>query len=127
MAAGAVDVTIAATPDEVWAKVGDFGGVAVLFPGIESFRLEGDDRVIGMFGMEIRERLLARDEASRVLTYSVVGGVPVESHTATVSVEDDGDGGSKVIWAYDVTPDEMAPIFGDTYKGALGALENSFT
>ena len=61
MAAGAVDVTIAATPDEVWAKVGDFGGVGVLFPAIESFRLEGDDRIIGMFGMEIRERLLARD------------------------------------------------------------------
>jgi hypothetical protein len=88
--------------------------------------LEGDDRIIGMFGMEIRERLLARDEESRVLTYSVVGGVPIDSHTATVSVEPDGDG-SKVIWAYDVSPDEMAPIFGDTYKGALAALENSFS
>ena len=126
MAAGAVDVTIAATPDEVWAKVGDFAGVGVLFPGIESFRLEGDDRIIGMFGMEIRERLLARDEESRVITYSVVDGVPIESHTATISVEPDG-GGSKVIWAYDVTPDEMAPIFGDTYKGALASLEGTFS
>ena len=126
MAAGAVDARIAATPDEVWAKVGDFAGVGVLFPAIESFRLEGDDRIIGMFGMEIRERLLARDEESRVITYSVVGGVPIDSHTATVSVEPDGTG-SKVIWAYDVSPDEMAPIFGDTYKGALAALENSFS
>jgi carbon monoxide dehydrogenase subunit G len=126
MAAGAVDTKIDATPDEVWAKVGDFAGVRVLFPAIESFRLEGDERIIGMFGMEIRERLLARDEESRVLTYSVVGGVPIESHTATVSVEPEGDG-SKVIWAYDVTPDEMAPIFGDTYKGALAALVDSFS
>ncbi len=125
MAAGAVDVTIAATPDEVWQKVGDFGGVDTFFPGVESFRLEGDDRIIGMFGMEIREKLLARDEERRVLTYSVVGGVPIDTHTATISVEPDG-AGSKVIWAYDVTPDEMAPIFGDTYKGALAALENSF-
>jgi mxaD protein len=126
MAAGAVDVTIAATPDEVWKKVGDFAGVAEFFPGIESFRLEDDDRIIGMFGMEIRERLLARDEENRVLTYSVVDGVPIETHTATISVEPDGDG-SLVIWAYDVTPDEMAPIFGDTYKGALAALENGFS
>jgi carbon monoxide dehydrogenase subunit G len=126
MAAGAVDVTIAATPDEVWEKVGDFAGVGVLFPGLESFRMEGDERIIGMFGMEIRERLLARDEGARVLTYSVVGGVPIESHTATISVEPDS-AGSKVIWAYDVTPDEMAPIFGDTYKGALAALEGSFS
>jgi mxaD protein len=126
MAAGAVDVTIAAAPDEVWGKVGDFAGIELLFPGLESFRMEGDDRIIGMFGMEIRERLLARDEEARVLTYSVVGGVPIESHTATISVEPDG-AGSKVIWAYDVTPDEMAPIFGDTYKGALAALEGSFS
>ncbi len=125
MAAGAVDVTIAAAPDEVWKKVGDFAGARDFFPGIETFRMEGDDRVIGMFGMEIRERLLSRDEERRVLTYSVVGGVPIDSHTATISVEPEG-AGSKVIWAYDVTPDEMAPIFGDTYKGALAALENSF-
>jgi carbon monoxide dehydrogenase subunit G len=126
MAAGAVDVTIAADPDAVWEKVGDFAGVGVLFPGLESFRMEGDERIIGMFGMEIRERLLARDEEARVLTYSVVGGVPIDSHTATISVEADG-AGSKVIWAYDVAPDEMAPIFGDTYKGALAALEGSFS
>jgi carbon monoxide dehydrogenase subunit G len=125
MAAGAVDVTIAATPDEVWAKVGDFGGVGVLFPAIESFRLEGDDRIIGMFGMEIRERLLGKDDASRTITYSVVDGVPIDSHTATISVEEE-DGGSRVIWAYNVSPDEMAPIFGDTYKAALAALENTF-
>jgi mxaD protein len=126
MAAGAVEVTVAAAPDEVWKKVGDFGGLAEFFPGIESFRLEGDDRVIGMFGMEIRERLLARDETNRVITYSVIEGVPIDSHTATISVEPAGDG-SKVVWAYDVTPDEMAPIFGDTYKAALASLENSLS
>ena len=92
MAAGAVDVTIAATPDAVWAKVGDFGGIDTFFPGIESFRVEGDDRVIGMFGMEIRERLLSRDEAARTITYSVIDGVPIEKHTATISVEPDGEG-----------------------------------
>jgi carbon monoxide dehydrogenase subunit G len=126
MAEGAVDVTVNATPDAVWAKVGDFGGVGDFFPGIESFRLEGDDRVIGMLGLEIRERLLARDDATRTISYSVIDGVPLESHTATISVESAGEG-SKVIWAYDVKPDEMAPIFGDTYKGALAAVEAAFS
>jgi mxaD protein len=123
MAAGAVDVTVAAAPDAAWKVVGDFGGVANFFPGIESFRLEGDDRIIGMFGMEIRERLLSRDEDARVIAYSVVEGVPIDSHKATITVEPAGEG-SKVTWAYEVTPDEMAPIFGDTYKAALAALEN---
>jgi carbon monoxide dehydrogenase subunit G len=126
MAEGAVDTTLAATPDEVWAKVGQFGSIAELFPAIESFRVEGDDRVIGMFGMEIRERLVARDEETRTLTYSVVAGVPLDSHSATISVEPEGTG-SKVTWAYAVTPDEMAPVFGDTYKAALASLENSFS
>lgn len=126
MAEGAVDVTVGAAPDEVWKKVGDFGGVADFFPGIDTFRLEGDDRIIGMFGMEIRERLVSRDDATRTICYSVVGGVPIDSHEATISVEPDGDG-CKVTWAYAVTPDEMAPIFGDTYKAALASLENAFS
>ena len=126
MAEGAVDVTVSAAPDTVWDKIGDFGGLADFFPGIDSFRLEGDDRIIGMFGMEIRERLVARDDAGRSITYSVVEGVPVDSHEATITVESEGDG-SKVTWTYAVTPDEMAPIFGDTYKAALASLENAFS
>jgi carbon monoxide dehydrogenase subunit G len=125
MAEGAVDVIVDATPDEVWAKVGDFGGVGDFLPGIDTFRLEGDDRIIGMFGMEIRERLLNRDDATRSISYSVIEGVPIESHTATMTVEADGDG-SKVTWAYNVVPDEMAPIFGDTYKAGLAAIQAAF-
>ena len=126
MAEGSVNVSVGASADEVWKVVGDFGGIDVFFPGIESFRTEGDDRVIGMFGMEIRERLLARDEAARTLTYSVVEGVPIDSHTATIAVEAEGDG-SKVTWSYAVVPDEMAPVFGDTYQAALKELEANFT
>ncbi len=126
MAEGAVDVTVVAAPDEVWRRVGDFGAVKDFFPGIDSFRLEGDDRIIGMFGMEIRERLVSRDDETRTITYSVVGGVPIDSHQASITVEPDGEG-SKVTWAYAVSPDEMAPIFGDTYKAALVSLQNTFS
>ena len=126
MAEGAVDVSVGAPPDEVWAKLGDFGGIGEYFPGIESCRLEGDDRVIGLFGMEIRERLMTRDDQKRTLTYTVVAGVPVESHSATITVEPEGDG-SKVTWSYAVTPDEMAPVFGDSYQAALTSVENLFS
>jgi mxaD protein len=125
MAAGEVDVTVNAAPDAVWEKIGDFGGLASFMPGIDSCVLEGDDRVLSLMGMSIRERLTGRDEAARSITYSVVDGVPIESHTATITVEPAGDG-SKVTWSYDVSPDEMAPIFGDTYKGALASLEGLF-
>jgi hypothetical protein len=55
----------------------------------------------------------------------VVDGVPIEKHTATISVEPEG-GHSRVIWAYDVAPDEMAPVFGETYKAALETLAGTF-
>jgi carbon monoxide dehydrogenase subunit G len=121
MAEGSVSVTVSVPPEEAWSVAGSFDGIAEWFPGIESFRIEGDDRVIGMFGMEIREHLIARDDAARVLEYSVVDGVPLEAHRAKISVAPDGDG-SVVTWWYDVEPDEMAPIFGDTYQKALDAV-----
>ncbi len=126
MAEGAVDLTVSAAPHEVWKVVGDFAGVKDFFPGIDSFRMEGDDRIIGMFGMEVREHLLTRDDETRTISYSVIAGVPIDSHRATITVEPEGEG-SKVTWAYDVIPDEMAPIFGDTYKAALVSLGNTFS
>lgn len=125
MAEGSVDTEVAAPVDEVWALVGDFGGVGALFPDLESFRLEGDDRIIGMYGMEIREHLVSRDDETRTLEYSVVDGVPLERHLARVSVAPSGDG-SLVTWWYDVEPESMAPIFGDTYRNALGVLAARF-
>jgi carbon monoxide dehydrogenase subunit G len=125
MAEGSVEKKINASPEAVWAMAGSFDGVDKFFPGIESFRLEGDDRIIGMFGLEVRERLLSRDEEAMALEYSVVDGVPIESHKARVSVAADGDG-SLVTWSYDVQPEEMAPIFGQTYTGALDELAKHF-
>ncbi|MHB8219991.1 MAG: SRPBCC family protein [Acidimicrobiales bacterium] len=120
-----VSIEIDAPPSEVWATVGDFGAVGDFLSGIDSFRLEGEDRVIGMFGMEIRERLVARDDDDRSITYSVVDGVPLERHEATIAVAPAGTG-SVVTWSFDVTPDEMAPIFADTYGKALQALQARF-
>jgi carbon monoxide dehydrogenase subunit G len=126
MAQGAVDVTIGAAPDAVWVKVGDFGAIGEFLPGIDSFRLEGDERVIGIFGMEVRERLLSRDDATRTISYSVIAGLPVESHKATLSVEPEGEG-SMVTWAYEVEPAEMAALLNDNYKAALAALAATFS
>jgi len=123
MAKEQIEMEIAASADEVWRKVGDFGAVGDFLPGIDNVVLEGDDRVIGMLGMEIRERLIERDDRARSLTYSVVDGVPVEQHRATVAVAADGHG-SRVTWSFDVVPDEMAPIFADTYRKALEALRD---
>ena len=125
MASGAVECELTVSADDAWAAVGDFAGVGVIFPDLESLEIEGDDRILGMFGMKIRERLIERDDAGRRLVYSITEGVPVDSHKGIVAVEEVGSG-SKVIWAWDVTPDEMSDLMGASYSGALEQLKKHF-
>ena len=122
---GSVDIAVNGSPGEVWALVGDFGAVRDVMPGIDSIELEGDDRVIGMFGMKIRERLVERDDQARSITYTIVDGVPIESHRATVTVAPEGEG-CRVTWAVDAMPDEMLPVFVDSYQKGLEALAARF-
>ena len=90
MGTARAEIDIDRPADEVWAVVGDFGGIADWMPGIESCVVDGDDRVLKTMGMEIIERLERRDEEQRELVYAIVGGVPVVNHKATITVVPQG-------------------------------------
>jgi carbon monoxide dehydrogenase subunit G len=123
MAEGKTEVEIARSPEDVWALVGDFGGLADWMPGIESCELDGDVRKLQTMGMEIHERLVDRDDASRTISYSITKGpMPLEHHLATLSVAPSGDG-SVLTWAYEVRPDDMAAAFGPVYEGSARAVK----
>jgi mxaD protein len=115
-------IDIEGSPDAVWALAGDFGGIAGWMPGMESCRVEGDNRILDTMGMTITETLLSKDDAARAITYAIVDGVPVESHEATVTVTASGDG-SHVTWVVDATPDEMADLMQSVYQQSLEALK----
>lgn len=122
MASATAELTMSATPDAVWAIVRDFHGLAGWMPGIESSEADGDDRVLSMMGMSIRERLVKLDEGAKSITYSIVDGAPVESHEATITVHA-ADGGSRVTWDVTATPDEMAGLMQGIYQQALEPLK----
>ena len=65
MADGKAEAKIAKPPDEVWALVGDFGGLDEWMPGIEACELDGDVRKLQTMGMEIHEQLKERDDDAR--------------------------------------------------------------
>ena len=109
--------------DAVWAVVGDFGGIALWMPGVESCHVDGDDRVIKMMGMEVIERLERRDDEDRELVYRIVGGVPVINHEATITVSAQGDE-SHVTWDVEVEPDEMTDVMHQVYQQSLQALKD---
>jgi carbon monoxide dehydrogenase subunit G len=122
MATATAELTMSSSPDAVWAVVRDYHGLQGWMPGIEESVAEGDDRVLSMMGMTIRERLVKLDEDGKALTYSIVDGAPVESHEATITVHD-ADGGSRVTWDVTATPDDMAALMQGLYQGALEALK----
>jgi uncharacterized membrane protein len=119
---GQAAIDIDRSADEVWAVAGDFGGLGGWMPGIETCRVEGEDRILDTMGMTITERLVSKDDANRVLTYSVTDGAPVETHQAVITVTPAGDG-SHVTWDVEATPDEMAELMAGLYQQALEALK----
>ena len=124
MADGQTEVSIDASPDEVWKLVREFGTLDEWMPGIESCTVEGDVRTLSMMGMEIKEQLRTLDDDKRSIAYSVIK-LPLEgldSHTATITVEPEGNG-SKVTWHVDVKPDEMLGMFLPVYEGSIGEIK----
>lgn len=123
MADGKVEVEIARSPEDVWALIGDFGGLGDWMPGIESCEVEGDVRKLQTMGMEIHEQLVERDDTDRRISYTIIQSpMPLEHHLATLSVTAQGDG-SRLEWAYEVRPDEMAAAFGPVYEGSAKAVK----
>ena len=122
MGQGKVEIDIAGSPADVWALVGDFGGIAGWMPGMESCRLEGDNRILDAMGMTITEKLVSKDDGAMAITYSIIDGVPVDSHEATITVSAAGEG-SRVTWEVAATPDEMSDLMVGVYQGSLDALK----
>ncbi len=116
------EITIDRPAAEVWAIIGNFGELTWM-PGVETCVLEGDERILGMLGMRIVERQLARDDEARTLTYGIVDGdMNPEVHEATITVMPAGSG-SFVTW--DVrTDDAMVEVMQGAYNGALDALKH---
>lgn len=121
MATGEVHADLPHDPATVWSVIADFGGIDRWLPGVTACRLEGDERVLEMAGMTIRERRLSSDDEARRLVYGITGGAPVDAHRATITAAPAGDG-CRVTWAVEVTPDEMLPLMLDVYRQGLEAL-----
>jgi mxaD protein len=122
MATGQAAIDIKGSPDEVWAVVGDFGGIGGWMPGMDSCKVVGEDRILETLGMTITERLVSKDDGGRALTYAIVDGAPVESHQAVITVSPSGDA-SRVTWDVEAMPDEMADLMATIYQQALEALK----
>lgn len=95
---------VAAAADAVFALLGDFSRLKAGGP-IESVSYEGEGigmvRTINMNGGVVIERLEHHDSNSRSFTYAILNNdspLPFSNYRATVQVDDNGDGTSRVDW-----------------------------
>jgi carbon monoxide dehydrogenase subunit G len=119
------EIDINRPADDVWKVVRDFGGLAEWMPGIESCRVEGDDRILETMGMELVETLRRCDDDARTLVYGITKSpMGIEHHEATIAVTPTGDSTSHVTYSVDVTPDSMTEVMSGAYAGALTTLKS---
>lgn len=125
---------LAASSDEVWAFVSDFGGYASWQPHIESVEMQpnGDRKVNFTRGDSVLDRIAVKDDETRALTYELVPGqdVPMTSLAATFVVTGAGDG-CEVEYAIEIdVPDAMQEMarggVGADIDGALAGLTSKF-
>ncbi|WP_216903059.1 SRPBCC family protein [Nocardia alni] len=107
------DIAIDASPQHVWDVVRDVGAVHErLLPGrVVGTRIDGVERFLTFpDGHVIRELIIAIDEQSRRLAYSVVDGArpALEYHHASFEVRAEGEC-ARLMWITDVLPDAAAP------------------
>ena len=104
---------VRAAPSAVWDALRDFPNVhRRLAAGfVTDSRPEEDGAVRHITfanGMQVRERLVALDEARRRVVYTAQGG-RASHHNASAQVLDAGDGTTRFVWITDLLPDAMAP------------------
>jgi Polyketide cyclase / dehydrase and lipid transport/Domain of unknown function (DUF4331) len=126
-------VDLAASPDQVWAVIGQFGGM--WNPLITSIKLTGEGvgqlRTIELIdGKQIIDRLEFMDNSQRLSRYTNLSGIPAVDYTGTLDVKPKGSG-SSVEWRVHFLADNQPTIIVRTIAATLmkrgfEGLEKSF-
>jgi carbon monoxide dehydrogenase subunit G len=124
------EISLDASPDDVWDVVQDVGAVHTRFaPGfVVDTKLEaGPARVVTFAnGFVARELIVGIDKEARRLAYSVVGG-QAKHHNASFQVAADGAHTTKLIWITDVLPDSVAATFETMIDQGVKAIEKALS
>jgi hypothetical protein len=125
-----------ASPDEVWAVVGDFGALAAWHPGVAICDVERHGDVVHRHirtvdGGEILERESGDHPETHSYTYEILSSpLPVRDYRAIFRVLPAAEG-STVVWCstfepVDVPAAEAAAVIAGIYESGLAAIAQRF-
>lgn len=119
------DITLTATPDDVWDALRDFGAPheRLVRGFVVDAKSDGNERVITFVnGAVVRELLVSVDEDRRRLAYAIVDGFTHYQGTATVTPD---GAGSRLVWEIDLLPDEAAPAVAELMAAGADAMRRT--
>jgi uncharacterized protein YndB with AHSA1/START domain len=108
------ELTLNASPAQVWDAVRDVGAIhRRLAPGfVTDTRLEEGARVVTFAnGVVARELIVSVEEDAQRLVWSVVGGRATH-HNSSFQVFPGAGGGTRLVWITDLLPDAVAAALG---------------
>ena len=123
------DVTIDASPDAVWAVLGDLASTPEWIPGVVEASVDDGQRVCRTAdGQEIRERIVGYSEVDRSWGYEQSQvPLPITGSRGTLKVREEG-GGSRVEWdaSFDLVDPgqeaQLVPTIDGYYRQTLESL-----
>ena len=113
--------------DQVWEALADVYALPTRLAAgfVTNSRRDGDDRLLTFAnGMEVRERILAVDEAQLLIVYIVIG-VQMNLHRASDTVTTRPNGQTQVTWTAQVSPAELAPGMDDMMEVGAAAIKRT--
>lgn len=121
---------VPAPADAVWAVLREFGGLTKLAPGFVAactLEEEGAVRLVRFVnGMEVRERLVTRDDGARRIVYTAFGGHATH-HNASAQVLPLAADRCRFVWTADLLPDALAPAIGQMMQAGAEAMRSALT
>ena len=121
------ELTLGASPAEVWDVIRDVGAIhRRLAPGfVLDARLEDGARVVTFAnGVVARELIVSVEEDLRRLVWSVVVGRATH-HNSSFQVFPGVNGGTRLVWITDVLPDAVAVPLGGMVEEGSKAIQRT--
>jgi len=121
------EITVAASPEQVWDAMRDVGALHTrLVPGfVTDCRVEDGVRFVTFAnGMTAKEVIVDVNDRDRRIAWSAPGG-PLTDYHASAQVFANGTG-SRIVWIADLLPNEMAPGIAGMIDQGLAAMKKVF-
>lgn len=121
------DIPLATTPERLWERLRDLGGINTLIDMLGDVTVEGDRRTCGLGDRgALEERILSVDAGTRRIAYTIQSSpFGFEHHSASMQAVAAGDGTARLVWITDFAPDALAPALEEVVDDAAASIRRT--